>query len=86
MRQNFLVFNLYRNDDLDDQTFYWLLTSMTVVQALIEDVRNSFLFMGDFNGHYQEWFGSRPRTVMVLQPLTLQLCLVAISLLSVRSM
>ena len=29
---------------------------MVAVQA--EDVSASFLFVGDLNGHYQEWFGS----------------------------
>ena len=33
-----------------------LLTSMAAVQA--EDVRASFLFVGNLNGHYQEWLGS----------------------------
>ena len=33
-----------------------LLTSMAAVQA--EDVRASLLFVGDLNGHRQEWFGS----------------------------
>ena len=32
------------------------LTSMAAVQA--EDVRASFLFVGDLNGHDQEWLGS----------------------------
>ena len=30
---------------------------MAAVQA--EDVRASFLFVGDLNGHHQEWLGSR---------------------------
>ena len=42
--------------DLDDLIFYCLLASMAAVQA--EDVRASFLFVGDLNGHYQEWLGS----------------------------
>ena len=33
-----------------------LLTSMAAVQA--EDVCASFLFVGDLNGHNQEWLGS----------------------------
>ena len=41
---------------LDDQIFDCLLTSKAVVQA--EDVRESFLFVGDLNGHHQEWLGS----------------------------
>ena len=37
VRQNFCVFSLYRNPDLDDRIFDCLLTSMAAVQA--EDVR-----------------------------------------------
>ena len=33
-----------------------LLPSMAVVQT--EDIRASFLFVGDMNGHHQEWLGS----------------------------
>ena len=50
------MFSLYRNPDLDDQIFYCLLTSMAAVHA--EDVPASFLFVGDLNGHHQEWLGS----------------------------
>ena len=56
LRQNFYVFDLYRNPDQDDRIFDCLLASMAAVQA--EDVRASFLFVGDLNGHHQEWFGS----------------------------
>ena len=45
--------SLYRNPDLDDRIFDCLLASMAAVQA--EDVRASFLFVGDLNGHHQEW-------------------------------
>ena len=56
-RQNFYVFSLYRNPDLDDRIYYdCLLTAMAAVQAA--DVRASFLFVGDLNGHHQEWLGS----------------------------
>ena len=55
-RQNLYVFSLYRNPDLHDRIFDHLLTSMAAVQA--EDVRSSFLFVGDLNGHHQEWLGS----------------------------
>ena len=55
-RQNFYVFRLYRKPDLDDRIFDCLLTSMAAVQA--EDVGASFLFVGDLNGHHQEWLGS----------------------------
>ena len=30
--------------------------SLAAVQA--EDIRSSFLFVGDLNGHHQEWLGS----------------------------
>ena len=55
-RQNFYVYSLYRNPDLDDLIYDCLLTSMAAVQA--EDVHASFLFGGDLNGHHQEWLGS----------------------------
>ena len=55
-RQNFYVYSLYRNPDQDDRTYDCLRTSMAAVQA--EDVRASFLFVGDLNGHHQEWLGS----------------------------
>ena len=48
VRQILYVFTLYRNHDLDDRIFHCLLASMTAVQA--EDVRASFLFVGDLNG------------------------------------
>ena len=50
------MFSLYRNPDLDDRIFDCLLTSMAAVRA--EDVRATFLFVGDLNCHHQEWFGS----------------------------
>ena len=50
------MFSLYHNPDLDDGVHECLLTSMAAVQA--EDLRASFLFMGDVNGHHQEWMGS----------------------------
>ena len=56
VRQNLHVYSLYRNPDLVDRIFYCLLASMAAVKA--EDVRASFLFMGDLNGHHQEWLGS----------------------------
>ena len=55
-RQNLYVVSLYRNFHLDDRIFDCLLTSMAAVQA--GDVRASLLFVGDLNGHYQEWLGS----------------------------
>ena len=56
VRQNLCVFSLYRNPDLDERNFDCLLTSMAAVQA--EDVRPSFLFVGDLNGHHREWLSS----------------------------
>ena len=50
VRQNLYVFSLYRNPDLDDRIFDCLLTSMAAVHA--EDVRASFLFVGELNGHH----------------------------------
>ena len=50
------MFSIFRNPDLDDQIFDCLLASMAAVQA--EDIRESFLFVGDLNGHHQEWLGS----------------------------
>ena len=56
MRQNLHVYSLYRNPGLDDRIFDCLLASMAAMQ--FEGVRASFLFVGDLNGHYQEWLGS----------------------------
>ena len=56
LRQNFYVYSLYRNPDQNDRIYGCLLTSMAAVQA--EDVRASFLFVDDLNGHHQEWLGS----------------------------
>ena len=56
LRQKFYVYSLYRNPDQDDHIYYCLLISMAAVQA--EDVRASFVFVGDLNGHHQEWLGS----------------------------
>ena len=50
VRQNLYVFSLYRNPDLDYRFFNFLLASMAAVQA--EDIRASFLFLGDLNGHH----------------------------------
>ena len=50
------MYSLYRNPDQDDRTYDCLLTSMAAVQA--EGVHASFLFVGDLNGHHQEWLGS----------------------------
>ena len=49
VRDRSYVFSLYRNPNLADRIFDCLLTSMAAVQA--EDVRASFLFVGDLNGY-----------------------------------
>ena len=54
-RQNFYMFSLYSNTDLDDRIYDCLLTAMPAVQAA--DAHASFLFVGDLNGHHQEWLG-----------------------------
>ena len=56
VRLNVYVCSLYRNPDLDDRNFDCLLASKVAVRA--EDVRASFLFVGDLNGNHQEWLGS----------------------------
>ena len=48
VRQNLYVYSLYLNPDLDDRIFDCLLASMAAVQ--VEDVRDSFLFLGVLNG------------------------------------
>ena len=55
-RQNFYVFSLYCNPDLDDRIYDCLLTAMAAVQAA--DARASFLFVCALNGDRQEWLGS----------------------------
>ena len=55
-RENFYVYSLCCNPDLDDQIYECLLGAMAAVQAL--EVRASFLFMSDLNGHHLEWMGS----------------------------
>ena len=51
VRQNFYVFCLYLNCDLDVRSVDCLLTSMAVMPA--QD-----LFACDLNGHHQEWLGT----------------------------
>ena len=52
VRQNLYEYSLYCKPDLDDPIFHCLLASMAAVQA--EDVRASFLFVGDLHGHLQD--------------------------------
>ena len=58
MRQSLYVFHIYHNPDLDDRIFHCLLASMAAVQAEDGGCCASFLFVGDLNGHHQEWLGS----------------------------
>ena len=53
VRQNLYVFSLNSNPDQHDRIFYCLLASIATVHA--EDIRASFRFVGDLNGHHQEW-------------------------------
>ena len=79
-RQNFYVFSLYRNPDLDDRIYDCLLTAMAAVQAA--DARASLFFVAlPFliiaiirNGWVQ-----LSRTVMVLRPSILPLYQVVIN-------
>ena len=59
VRQNPYMYILYRNRGLDDRMFDCLLASMSAIQA--EDVRASFMFVGDLYGHHQEWLGYTTR-------------------------
>ena len=52
----FLMVCGVRQNDLDNRIFDCLLASMAAVPA--EDVRVSFLFVGDLNGDHQEWLDS----------------------------
>ena len=54
-RENY-VFNLYHNPDQDDHIYDCLLTSMAADQP--QDVRASFLFVGDLKDHHKECLGS----------------------------
>ena len=76
-RQNFYVFSLYHNPDLDDRIYDCLLTAMAAVQAV--NARASFLFVGDFNGHHQEWLGSTTKNRHGVAPSILSLCQVVIN-------
>ena len=86
MRQNLYVYSLYLNSDLYDRIFDCLPASMASVQA--EDVRASFLFVGDLNGHHQEWLGSTTtdRHGVAVAAFDSQQSLVAISWLSAQPM
>ena len=50
------MFSICRNPDLDDRIFDCFNLSIAAVQA--EDVRASFMFVANLNGHHREWLGS----------------------------
>ena len=80
VRQNLYMFSLYRNSDLDDRIFDCILASMTAVQA--QDIRASFQFVCDLNGHHQEWQGSTTTNHHGVATFDFELSPVAISSLS----
>ena len=58
-RQNFYLFSIYRNPDLDDSIFDCLLSSMASIQE--SDRKATFIFVGDFNAHHNDWYDSGAR-------------------------
>ena len=57
---NFYIFSIYRNPDLDDSIYDCLLSSMSDIQE--QDRKSSFIFVGDLNAHHQEWLNSTSAT------------------------
>ena len=53
---NFYLFSVYRNPDLDDAIFDCLLLAMAKVQE--DDRKACFVFIGDFNAHHRQWLSS----------------------------
>ena len=84
VRQTLYGFSLYYNPDLDEQIFYCLLASMAPMQA--DDVRASFMFVGDLNGHHQEWLVSTDTNRHGVAVFTSQLPPVVVSWLSAQPM
>ena len=84
VRQNIYVYSLYRNPDVIDWIFDCFLASMAAMQA--EDLRASFLFVGDLNGHHQDWLGSTTTHCRGVATFGFEQSLVAISWLSVQPM
>ena len=50
---NFYLCSIYRNPDLDDSIFDCLLITMAKIQG--DDRKATFVFVGDFNAHHEEW-------------------------------
>ena len=57
---NFYIFNLYRNPDIDNRIYDCLLTSMNDIQE--HDRKSAFVFVGDLNAHHREWLNSSTET------------------------
>ncbi len=53
---NYYIFSVYRNPDLDDSIYDCLLGSMASIQE--SDSKASFVVLGDVNAHHQEWLNS----------------------------
>ena len=53
---NFYIFNVYRNPDLDSSIFDCLLESMHSIQR--SDRKSCFIFVGDLNVHHRDWLVS----------------------------
>ena len=53
---NFYIFSIYRNPDLDDSIYDCLLGSMGNIQEM--DPKSAFIFVGDVNAHHREWLNS----------------------------
>ena len=86
VRQNLYVFSLYRDPDQDDRILDSLLTSMAAVLCRLRMcVPLSCLWVIGMAIIRSGWV-LQPQIVMVLQPLTSQLSLVAISWLSALPM
>ena len=57
---NFYIFSLYRNPDLDDSIYDCLFNRIAAVQE--SDRRASFVFVGDLNAHHRDWLNSVSQT------------------------
>ena len=85
VRRNLYVYSIYRNPNIDNRIFDYLLASMAAVQA--EDVFPHFSCLWViWMAIIRSGWVLRPRTVMELPPLTSQQSLVAISLMSAQPM
>ena len=72
-RQNLYVFSLYHNPDLDDRFFYYKLLCRLRMRVPLSCLR--FISMAIIRSGWVR----QSQIVMVLQPLTSQLCLVCVT-------